>query len=501
MSDHIDGPRQIGDPSADLTDLFAFTSPENPSRTVLAANVFPTCGRDAMFSNAITHSIVVRRAKLNGLGDTTKFVTSDPEIRFGVRFDSLERGAAGQKPIQRGTCTFPDGQTLRVVVNDEKGASTPDGTFRVFAGLRSDPFILAWIVAAMKPFQNLLQNDNVLCIVIEFDTRRVLEPDRGSLFGVIAETVPLARQNALVGHEPSRLDWVGRPEQTNVRLNCAFLKNADDLRDLWNQQTPFAIADRFRSLFLQRLKDSLAAYDMHDGKQDWTPAALAANANMFLDDFLLFDVAKPINDTSHMEIEKSTLDGKTYQTGGGRTVDANVIDILLTWIVNHDREPLRGGATKATKPGTKTFPYFATPNLDLQQVSDSINLDASPDRVWELVGQFGGAWHPLVAQIKLIGTGVGELRIIETVDRQAIIERLDDLDNSARSYRYTNIAGIPASNYTGTFQVKPNGAGSTVEWRAQYLGNGQGDLVVKTIISTLFKTGLESLKQRFGAAK
>ena len=30
MSDHIDGPRQIGDPSADLTDLFAFTSPENP---------------------------------------------------------------------------------------------------------------------------------------------------------------------------------------------------------------------------------------------------------------------------------------------------------------------------------------------------------------------------------------------------------------------------------------------------------------------------------------
>ena len=60
MSDHIDGPRQIGDPSADLTDLFAFTSPENPSRTVLAANVFPTCGRDAMFSNAITHSIVMR---------------------------------------------------------------------------------------------------------------------------------------------------------------------------------------------------------------------------------------------------------------------------------------------------------------------------------------------------------------------------------------------------------------------------------------------------------
>src|SRR5262245_46359948 len=147
MSDHIDGPRVIGDPSADLTDLFAFTSPENPARTVLGAGVFPTCGPNAIFSNAITHSIVVRRAKLTGLGDAARFQTSDPEIRFSCRFDPLERGTADQKPIQHGTCTLPDGQTLRLTVNDEKGASTPDGTFRVFAGLRSDPFILGWLIS------------------------------------------------------------------------------------------------------------------------------------------------------------------------------------------------------------------------------------------------------------------------------------------------------------------------------------------------------------------
>ena len=75
MSDHVDGPRQIGDPSADLTDLFAFTSPENPARTVLAANVFPSCGMDAIFSNAVDHSIVVRRAKVAGIGEATKFET------------------------------------------------------------------------------------------------------------------------------------------------------------------------------------------------------------------------------------------------------------------------------------------------------------------------------------------------------------------------------------------------------------------------------------------
>lgn len=502
MSDHIDGPRQIGDPSADITDLFTFTSPENPARTVLAMDVFPTCGNEAIFSNAITHSIVVRRAKVAGLGDDAKFETSDPEIRFSVKFDVLERGSPGQSPVQRGTCTLPDGQSLPIIVNDEKGASTPDGTFRVFAGLRSDPFILGWLfVRGLMKSQNLLLHDNVLCIVFEFDTRRVLNPDQGSLFGVIAETVPLVGLNKFVGSQPSRIDWIGRPEQTNMLLDNKGMPDVDDIRDLWNQQTPFALAQELRPLFLRRLKDSLAEWDTRDGQQDWTPSALAAHANVRLDDYLLFDVAKPITDVSHLEIEKSTLGGRTYQTGGGRTVDANVIDILTTWIVNRDREQLRGGATQATKPGIKTFPYFATPNTDPQSVADSVELNATPDKVWELLGQFGGSWHPLIASISVMGTGIGQLRTIETIDGKRIIERLEAIDDSARLYRYTNIAGIPASNYTGTLEVKPNGTGSTVEWRAQFLADGQGTIVVKAIVSTLFKTGLESLKPRFGASR
>ena len=213
--------------------------------------------------------------------------------------------------------------------------------------------------------------------------------------------------------------------------------------------------------------------------------------------FMLFDVAKPITDTSHLEIEKSTLNGKAYQTGGGRTVDADVIDVLLTWMVNRDREFLQGGTTTATKPGTKKFPYFAPPNTDLQSVVETVELSAAPDKVWDLIGQFGGYWHPLIAQIRLTGTGPGQLRTIETIDGKQIIERLEAIDNSSRFYRYANIAGLPVTNYTGMLSVKPSGAGSSVEWRAQYLPNGPGTLIVKTIVSTLFKAGLESLKSRF----
>jgi len=96
-------------------------------------------------------------------------------------------------------------------VNDEKGVSPPEGDVRLFAGPRSDPFYLAWIVSDLTKVPNLLQHDNVLCIVLEFDTRRVLDPGKGSLFGAIAETVPLPQTRGRITRPIARIDWVGRP--------------------------------------------------------------------------------------------------------------------------------------------------------------------------------------------------------------------------------------------------------------------------------------------------
>ncbi|TPL11487.1 DUF4331 domain-containing protein [Mesorhizobium sp. B2-4-14] len=495
MSDHVDGPRSIGDPPADVTDLFAFISPENPVRTVLAMCVFPSAGESAIFSNVIDHAIAVRRVTVAGVGEAAKFQPAHEEIRFSFRFEVLERDAAGNV-IQRGTCTLPDGRELSLIVNDEKGASTPEGDVRVFAGLRSDPFYLAVIASDLRRVPNLLQHDNVLCVVVEFDTHRLLNPAAGSLFGAIAETVPARSPAGNVSHPVARIDWVGKPEQTNIRLTNPGLRGAEDIRDLWNQQKPFEISKELQPLFLQRLKDSFADWDMRDGKADWTPEALSANANIFLDDFLLFDVAKPITDESHLEIEKSTLYGRPYQTGGGRTIDANVIDILLTWLVNHDRKFLQGGATQATKPGMKVFPYFAMPNTDLQSVDDCVELAAAADAVWSVIGQFNLDWHPLVAQVRLTGAGTGQLRRIETRDGGEVVERLEEVDNAKRLYRYTLVAGIPACHYTGTIKVTPRGDCCVAEWSVQYQADNQPDIVVRARVATLLKTGLGSLKSR-----
>ena len=105
----------------------------------------------------------------------------------------------------------------------------------------------------------------------------------------------------------------------------------------------------------------------------------------------------------------------------------------------------------------KKFPYFADPNTELQSIAESVDLNAAPDNVWTLVGQFDPSWHPLVANVRMIGSGIGQLRSIETIDGKQIVERLEAIDHSTRSYRYSNISGIPASNYSGVFEVNPKG--------------------------------------------
>ena len=90
---------------------------------------------------------------------------------------------------------------------------------------------------------------------------------------------------------------------------------------------------------------------------------------------------------------------------------------------------------------------------------------------------------------------------MQMIDGSEIIQRLEAIDDARRFFRYSNIAGIPVSHYTGTLEVTPKGSGSVVDWRAQYLANNRPDGAVKRSVAPLLKTGLEHLKSLFGAAK
>lgn len=494
MSDHVDGPRTMSDPSIDITDIFAFTHPENPNRTVLVVNVFPGAGESAWFSNAAYYSAVLKRINIEGIGPKAGFKAYGDEIRFQFKFDRLKRNQNGGKPSQTGFCKTPGGEVLAVMVGDEQGSFSADGKIRIFAGLRSDPFFIGWYNApTLLGGKNLTQDDNVLGLVIDFETASFLKPEKGSLFGFIGETTPIDTTPTL--NTIPRFDWAGRPELANYLITIPGEVN---LLDLWNQQTPFNVDPAVISLFRDRLIRHLRIWDMKDGKRDWSDEDLNANVNVYLNDFLLIDVSKKIDDDSHLEIEKSLINGQPHTTGGGRTLDANAVDILLTWIINRDHGPfLQSPATQATKKSNQTFPYLASPNMSMLRINKSIKVQASPEALWAVVGNFDRPWTPLVVESQVTNTGSDYIRTTRLIDGKILIELLLERDSEGKFLKYKLISGIHAQPLVTELQIKADGLDSEFSWKIEYLPDGQGELFVGLILNTWVDVGMAEIKKQF----
>jgi hypothetical protein len=146
----------------------------------------------------------------------------------------------------------------------------------------------------------------------------------------------------------------------------------------------------------------------------------------------------------------------------------------------------------------REFPYFATPNTELQTIAGSVELAAAPDAVWSLIGQFNLEWHPAVARTRLTGTGIGQLRRTETRDGREIIERLEEVDNARRSLladrrrSRLSLHRHDRSHAERQRLRRQMARGILRRQSARHCG--------EAMVSTLVETGLGSLKPRFGAA-
>ena len=99
------------------------------------------------------------------------------------------------------------------------------------------------------------------------------------------------------------------------------------------------------------------------------------------------------------------------------------------------------------------------------RVVETIEVAASPDKTWALVGDFAGlvGWFPAVTESKVEGSGVGALRYLAMPDGNRLTERQEARDEAGRSYDYTAIAGaLPCTDYRSRIAVTPSGAGSRI---------------------------------------
>jgi hypothetical protein len=135
-ADHQDAPATTAEPAADINDVYAFLDKPGDAATkvVLAMTVFPAAPAGAKFSDTVQYVLHTSSG--------AKFGATTADLNIICQFDAAQKAAcwAGADEYVTGDASQPAGLTSK------------SGKFRVFAGLRADPFFfnLAGFKEAVK---------------------------------------------------------------------------------------------------------------------------------------------------------------------------------------------------------------------------------------------------------------------------------------------------------------------------------------------------------------
>jgi hypothetical protein len=372
-SDHLDTPTVIANPQADIGDVYAWTS-ANGRQLNLIMNIV---GRT--FSDKLQYVFHIDSGKK--FGKTTATISI--------------------------VCRFPARNTVECRVADvdyaSGDASGPEGLqgrkhrFRVFAGLRDDPFFnnvkgtraaYQAAIAAMKsgagidaagcpgfdqatsqaisyqwrhtdggPATNLLAGWTASSIVIAIDLDVVTKG--GDVLAVWSTTSTPDKQ----------LNRVGRPLTKNALLGL-FAPDAvgDQLKEQYNAATPATSAR-----FIPEIEKGLALYDAFDGKcgnqlladREAVPSMrYRALAAVLGDDRLWVNSASSVC-TQLFAVELAALAGQTALKDdcGGRTPNYNAANVWRSLLVEGTTVGVDDGLDHdGREHSTTVFPFLAAPD-------------------------------------------------------------------------------------------------------------------------------------------
>lgn len=368
-SDHLDTPRVIADSRADIGDLYAWISPDG-RRLNLA---LPIVGH--AFSDRLTYAVHIESGPRHG--------ATTAAVALSCRFPNGEVECRLGRDLARGHGDTP------------KGLVSRSGRFRVFAGLRDDPFFnnvrgtrAAYDVAAKAlragatidaagcptfdpltvkairdqwshtaggPPQNLLAGWTPASIVAEIDLRAVTPG--GPILALWATTTSSERQ----------IDRAGRVLTGNALLGT--LASADEsnrLKEAYNAAKP---ADGER--FVAEIEKSLALYDGFDGLcgnqllagPRAEPHRYRALALMLADDRLWLNSAAQVC-TTLMSVETAALaKWATASDCGGRAPSYNAVNVYRSLLVTGEHTAISDGLSRDERPSSDAdFPFLSPPS-------------------------------------------------------------------------------------------------------------------------------------------
>jgi mxaD protein len=148
------------------------------------------------------------------------------------------------------------------------------------------------------------------------------------------------------------------------------------------------------------------------------------------------------------------------------------------------------------------------------QVSKTVSINASVDKVWSTVKDFNAlnSWHPAVEKDEIVegkNNTAGAVRLLTLKGGGTIKEKLLTFNPTKHSFSYAIVEGVlPVSSYQSTFTVKSGGDNqSSVTWSGHFkrknLGDNpadnENDKAAKDTITGVYQSGLDNLKKMLEA--
>ena len=371
-SDHLDTPSVIADPRADIGDLYAWTSYEGRRLNLVMTLV------GHAFSDQLDYTFHIDSGK--------RFGQTAATTRIVCRF-------AAAQSIE---CKVGDVDVASGDASKANGLESRDKRFRVFAGLRDDPFFNnvkgtrdAYGVAAAAmlsgaridaagcpafaptdvtsirerwrhtdggPAKNFLAGWTPASLIVAVDLSLVNKG--GTMLAVWATT---AR-----GHQ--QIDRMGRPLTGNALLGSfADEEVSDRLKERYNSASPATGAE-----FIPEMAKTLAIYDGFDGEcgnqvlagaQAKSPTRYRALAAALADDRLWINSESTLCG-EFFSVELATLAGDDAMVifCGGRTPNDDAIDVYRSLLATGKAKGIDDGVDRDERQHSSSeFPFLAAP--------------------------------------------------------------------------------------------------------------------------------------------
>ena len=333
-ADHRDGPGIEGMPAADINDVYAFRSPTNNDNLVVALTVNPLTApaqnSTTRFASDVAYNIHV---------DNTGDLVADATVVVTFNSDGTQFTINGLGDPITGPVTSASSASAMV---------TETGPFKVFAGLRDDPFFFdlvgfqAFLAGPYTPTAGLRQSGtpsdtfagtNVSAIVLELPIV--------ALTGQATSNTGVIKAWASTSRGGTQLDRMAIPA-----INTALIPS--DMKDAFNAGTPATDEAMFRATAEATIEGLRAAVAPVLGPETGGPLGdvpAAGVAAALIPDIVTIDFANAV------------------AFPNGRQLQDDVIDAALGIVLN------RGGAAGISdavdgndKAFLGTFPFLAAPH-------------------------------------------------------------------------------------------------------------------------------------------